>query len=282
MHFVDVFCSSDDQLRLYARDYRHADAGAPTLLCLPGLTRNSKDFAELAAHLAGRYRLICPDQRGRGRSARDAQPQHYRPDRYVQDMWRLLDMLGVGPVGIIGTSLGGLMAMMMAAQQRRRVTSVILNDVGPEIDPRGVARIAAYVGKLAPVRSWDQALQRGIDINGIAFPDHQRADWQAVAANTYIEEDGVPVNDYDPAIAQGLASGTAAPVLWPLFEALVGMPMLVVRGAQSDILSAQTVTAMQARLPQLVAAQIARVGHAPTLNEPEARDAIDAFLRAQR
>lgn len=281
MHYVDIFYKSDDQLRLYARDYRHADPDAPVLLCLPGLTRNSKDFAGLAEHLGGDYRLVCPDQRGRGRSERDPQPERYRPDRYVADMWRLLDTLGVARVGIIGTSLGGLMAMLMAAQEPQRVDALVLNDVGPEIDPRGIARIAGYVGKLAPVRTWDEALQRSIDINGQAFPDHQATDWRAMAASSYVEEDGVPVHDYDPAIAQGLAS-TAAPVLWPLFEALGGTPLLVIRGEHSDILSEETVAAMRERLPQVATAQITRVGHAPTLNEAQSRRAIDAFLGARR
>ncbi len=123
------------------------DSHAATLLCLPGLTRNSKDFADLAAHLAQRYRVLCPDMRGRGRSARDPNPENYRPDIYVGDVWRLLDALGMEKVGVIGTSLGALMAMVMNAVAPARVTRTVLNDAGPELDARGLARITSYTGK---------------------------------------------------------------------------------------------------------------------------------------
>lgn len=278
MNFVDVFYRSDDGLRLYARDYHGPRRQSPVILCLPGLTRNSKDFAALAEILQATHRIICPDQRGRGRSARDADATRYRPDRYVQDMRTLLDLLGISRVAVIGTSLGGLMAMIMLATDPGRVRAVVLNDVGPEVDPRGLARIAGYVGKTAPVRDWDAAAEQTAQTNGVAFPDYQPTDWQAMARDIYVQEATTPVLDYDPAIALGVSNGTSAPNLWPLFEHIGAKPMLVIRGEHSDILSAETLAEMIKRLPHIVAQSISGRGHAPTLSEPEARAAIGEFL----
>ena len=279
MSYIDVFHTSDDGLRLYARDYPGPVADAPCVLCLAGLTRNSKDFAGLAAILNKEYRVICPDQRGRGRSAYDPQPERYRPERYAQDMLGLLGALGIKRTAIIGTSLGGLMAIMMMTRDANGIACAVLNDVGPEVDPRGVARIAAYVGKLAPVTNWEGAVQRTEDINGPAFPAFSDADWQAVAANTFRLEDGVPVADYDPAISKGVAEGTAAPNLWPFFQLLAEKPMMVIRGELSDILSSETLAEMGRRMPHVAKVQIEGVGHAPTLNEEKALTSIQQFLR---
>ncbi len=280
MNYVDVFYQSGDGLCLYARDYPGPAPGAPAILCLPGLTRNSKDFASLATALCTTHRIICPDQRGRGRSARDRDPLRYRPEQYVLDMNALLDVLAIERVAVIGTSLGGLMAILMMAMNPRRIHAAVLNDVGPELDPRGIARIAAYVGKSAAVADWAQAAQQTAEINAAAFPDFTLADWQAMARDIYIQEGRHPVLDYDAAIAQGIAAGSAAPNLWPLFEKVSACPLLVLRGEHSDILSPQTVSEMLRRLPQLRALTIPGRGHAPTLMEPAARAAIDEFLRA--
>ena len=278
MNYIDVFYQSDDDLRLYARDYPCTIANAPVILCLPGLTRNSKDFATLATTLQQTHRVICPDQRGRGRSARDTDAARYRPDQYVLDMRALLDLLHIPEVVVIGTSLGGLMAILMMATLPTRINAAVLNDIGPEIDPRGVARIAEYVGKTAPANTWDEAATQTAMTNGAAFPDFSRHDWHAMARDLYIQEGNVPVLDYDPAIAQGLATGTAAPNLWPLFDSVGQKPMLVIRGAVSDILSIKTMVEMSRRLPHLVSLNIAGRGHAPTLNEPDAWTAICKFL----
>ena len=278
MNYVDVFYPSEDGLRLYARDYPGPTKDAPVVLCLPGLTRNSKDFAAVADELRATHRVVCPDQRGRGRSARDSDATHYCPDRYVQDMRTLLDLLKIRQVVIIGTSLGGLMAMIMMATDATRVVAGVLNDVGPQVDPRGIARIASYVGKTAPVNDWDAAAEQTAHTNGVAFPDYDPADWQAMARDVYVQEGTAPILDYDPTIAIGVASGTAAPNLWPLFERIGTKPMLVIRGENSDILSAETLGEMRCRAPQLVAQNIAGRGHAPTLREPQARSAISKFL----
>ena len=282
MNSIDVFYLSDDGLRLYARDQPGPGADAPAVLCLPGLTRNGKDFGAIAERLRRRHRVICPDQRGRGRSQRDPDAAHYAPMRYVQDMFTLLDTLGLPRVTVIGTSLGGLMGMLMQALQPQRIEALVLNDVGPVIDPAGIARLAAYVGKSAPVANWDEAIAQTAAINGVAFPGYVRADWAAMARNVYIQEGTQPVLDYDPAIAQGVAAGTAAPDLWPLFDGLAPRPMLVIRGELSDILSPQTLAEMQRRRPTLQTVTVPGVGHAPMLDEVEAVAAIESFLASMR
>lgn len=278
MIYADVYHQSSDGLRLYARDYAGPHDDSRAILCLPGLTRNSKDFAELAEHLRQRYRVVCPDLRGRGRSERDADPAHYRPDVYVRDMWVLADLLGLQNFGIIGTSLGGMMAVMMAVQNSARVDRIAINDIGPILDPRGIARIASYVGKSAPVNTWKDAARQTREINLVAFPDFNDADWMAMARNVYIQEGDVPVLDYDPLIARGLASGSATPDLWPLFEALGNKPALALRGELSDLLAQSTFDEMSKRLPHVTRVVIPRRGHAPALNEAEAIAAIDRFF----
>jgi pimeloyl-ACP methyl ester carboxylesterase len=278
MNFVDVFYLSEDGLRLYLRDYINPNADAPVVLCLPGLTRNSKDFANLAESLSVTYRVLCPDLRGRGRSQRDSDPTRYRPEQYVMDMLEMLNQLGITKVIVIGTSLGGMMAMRMMAVAPTCVTAVILNDVGPVVEPQGLKRIAGYVGKTAAFRSWAEAAEQIAKINGVAFPNYDREDWINMAHNVCIEQDDMIVLDYDPAIALGVAAGTAATNLWPLFDTIPPKPMLVIRGELSDILSAETQQEMTRRLPMVSAVSIAERGHAPTLDEPDSRSYIQQFL----
>ncbi len=278
MNYIDVFYESDDGLRLYARDYPGPTVDAPVILCMPGLTRNSKDFADLANELQQSRRVICPDQRGRGRSARDTDPTRYHPERYARDMGTLLDVLHIPRLVVIGTSLGGLMALLLMATEPQRIQAAVLNDIGPEIDPRGVTRIATYVGKTAPANTWDEAARQTMLINGEALADFNDDNWHAMARDLYVQEGNTPMLDYDPAIAEGVNAGTAAPNLWPFFDSVGKRPMLVIRGQSSDILSMETLAEMSRRLPQLISLNIAGRGHAPTLNEPSARLAISKFL----
>jgi pimeloyl-ACP methyl ester carboxylesterase len=281
MHFADIFYRTHDDLRLYSRDYPAPRHDAPVVMCLPGLTRNSKDFAALAEHLCGQYRVICPDQRGRGRSERDPNPDNYRPDIYVADMLRLADLLQVKQFSIVGTSLGGLMAIMITMHASDRIQRIVLNDVGPEIDPKGIARIASYVGKSAPVTTWAEAAQQTATINGIAFPEYTESDWREMAHDVYVQEGERPVLDYDPMISRGVASGSATPNLWPLFNALQEKPVLALRGETSDILSEAVFAEMAQRLPHLTPVVIPNRGHAPSLKESVALKAIDTFLMRQ-
>lgn len=277
--FLHRFVRAEDGLRLHVADYPGADEGAQVLLCLPGLTRNGRDFARLAERLAAQgYRVLCPDQRGRGLSDRDPNPANYAPPRYVADMAWLLDRLGIAQVTVIGTSLGGMMGVMLAAWQPARVRGVVLNDVGAVLEPAGLARIAGYVGRQPAVASLEEAILLTRTANEAVFPDWQYADWRDMVLATWRGEGGQWVPDYDPAIAQGLANGSAAPPLWPLFEAVKELPMLLLRGALSDLLSRDTVLAMQARQPGLTAFEVPDRGHAPTLDEPAAWDALRRWL----
>lgn len=271
--------SSADGLPLRALEHGGVE-GAPTLLCLPGLTRNGRDFARLAARLAPRWRVLCPDQRGRGLSARDPDPGRYRPDQYVADMLGWLDQLGLRRVTVIGTSLGGMMGVMMAAQRPGLVQALVLNDVGPVLEPEGLARIAGYVGRQAPAATLAEAASRLAATQAAVFPDFGDADWRQMVIETQRLQDGLWVADYDPAIAQGLSNGSAAPPLWPLFDALRELPVLLLRGALSDLLSRQTVAQMQERLPRLQAVEVPLRGHAPNLLEPLAFSALQDFLAA--
>ncbi len=276
---VHRYFHSDDGLRLHVSEWLGAPAGAPVLLCLPGLTRNGRDFARLAQRASAQgWRVLCPDLRGRGLSDRDPDPSRYRPERYVADVIGLLDQLELPQVSIVGTSLGGMMGTMLAAMQPGRVRALVLNDVGPVLEPEGLARIAAYVGRQPPAQSLDEALARTAATQGPVFPDFGPDDWLQMVADTHVVVDRQWVPDYDAAIAQGLANGSAVPTLWPLFEAAQAVPMLLLRGALSDLLSPSTVAAMCERLPLLQAVDVPLRGHAPTLDEPVAREAVAAFL----
>lgn len=281
---VHRYRSACGRLDLAARDYSVAGPQAPVLLLMHGLTRNGADFEPLAAHLAGDYRLVVPDQRGRGLSDADPDPAQYRPDVYVQDTLALLDGLGIARAGLVGTSMGGLIAMVMHALRPGLAQGMILNDVGPELDPAGVARIQGYVGPSGPMAGWAEAAARCRAINASAFPDYGSADWEAFARRTCRENaDGTVSFAYDPAISESMAGDapqTVPPDLWPLWDMLHAVPMLVVRGALSDILSAETERAMAHRHSGPYASvAVPRVGHAPMLDEPAALAAIRAFCK---
>ncbi|MDA5194236.1 alpha/beta fold hydrolase [Govanella unica] len=281
--FHDVFYRSADDLSLYARDYPGPGPDAPVVLALHGLSRNSRDFADLADHLAARYRVIVPDIRGRGLSDYDPEPLNYIPATYVMDMAALQLHLGVERLALIGTSLGGIMAMAMTALNPDAVVGVVLNDVGPVVDPEGIARIQSYVGKTNPPLSWAEAEEQTRGLNAEIFPDFSPADWYKFTRSLYREDNSYgrerPVLDYDPLIAQSLAEGDAVPPdLWDLFEALAAKPVLVIRGEMSDILSRDTLAEMQSRHPGLETVTVPKRGHAPLLTEPVAQSAIDGFL----
>jgi pimeloyl-ACP methyl ester carboxylesterase len=280
--YEDVWYQSSDGLKLYARDYPNASARA-TVLCMHGLTRNSADFAELADALQANYRVIAVDQRGRGRSAWDPNPANYNPLVYVRDMYTLLDGLGLQQVIAIGTSMGGIMSMIMSALQPARFRAVLLNDIGPVIAPAGLDRIRGYVGKVPPVTSWAEAETRVRQLNTHAFPHWQAEDWSRFARKLYQENaDGVPQLAHDPAIAESLKADPSAPPpdLWPSFQGLAQIPTLVLRGSTSDILDPECVAEMQRRKPDIKVVEVPGVGHAPMLDEPVARQAVLEFLAA--
>ena len=274
--------TSEDGLRLFARDYAPPQPRA-TVLCMHGLTRNCADFADLCTTLrAEGFRLIALDQRGRGRSDYDPNPDNYQPGTYVRDTLRLLEGLGLPRVIAMGTSLGGLMTMIMAVLRPGLLQAAVLNDIGPIVESAGLERIKAYVGRSEPPRDWNEAAATARAINGLAFPDYTDADWLRFARRTFREgADGRPVPAYDAAIARPMANASDSavpPDLWPAFAALRDVPTLVIRGALSDVLSRDCVAAMHARKPDLRSVEVVDRGHAPALDEPGALAAIKALL----
>lgn len=276
--------AASDGLVLYARDYAGGDGEARLpVICLHGLTRNSKDFADIAPRIAatGR-RVIVPDVRGRGLSARDPDPANYQPKTYARDVLGLMDGLGVGRAIFLGTSMGGLVTMVIAAARSKAVAAAILNDVGPEIAPGGVTRIMGYTGKNPAVRNWDEAADYLRRINGAAHPDFAERDWRAMAERTFRDGPDGPELDYDPMISSALSTPgrMIALVAGLLFRRLARRrPALLLRGELSDVITADISGRMQRAAPSLQVVVVPGVGHAPTLDEPVAVDAIAQFLR---
>ncbi len=263
-----------DGLALHVAEYEGEGAA---LLCLPGLTRNSRDFEPVAAYLAGRHRLICPDFRGRGRSDWDPQPERYQPLTYAADMWQLLDAFAVPKVMVLGTSLGGIVGMMMAMQQPERIAGLVLNDVGAFTPQAALLGIRRYLQQAGPVAGW-QAAADSLRANfGAAFNGLSDAEWLAFARRLYRERDGRLVPDYDPALLGPFQSAGDLD-LWPLFDALPDMPVLLLRGEHSEILSAEVCQQMRVRRPELICCEVPGRGHAPLLDEPAVRQAIMSFL----
>lgn len=299
MSFSEHRFESQDGLSLYYRSY---GAGEDVAVCLPGLTRNSRDFEDLAEHLAGSFgrpwRVLSPDLRGRGRSDRDPKASNYHPGTYVRDTWTLLDGLGIRRVALIGTSLGGLMSMIMADQQPERLRGVVLNDVGPEVPPEAVARILQYVGRTPPASDWATAAAEAQRNYGLAFPGVPDDFWPRYVHLSWAENaEGRPAPDMDPAIGDALRKAQGAVRLlrrlrrwgllrrvrgvpidtWDAFAALT-MPCLLLKGELSDVLTDDVVSRMQDRKPDLEIVRVPDRGHAPLLDEPVARAAIDDFL----
>ncbi|MBV9528192.1 MAG: alpha/beta hydrolase [Sphingomonas sp.] len=275
----DAYLTVPDGLRLHYRDHA-GDPSRPPLLCLPGLTRNVRDFADLAERYSPRFRVIAFEFRGRGRSDYDHQPQRYVPPTYIADTAALLDHLDVPEAIFVGTSLGGLVTMGMAAVAPHRIAAAILNDVGPELGSAGLERIRSYVGRPVRFPDWDAAARQLAANNASFSARYTHEDWVRMARRTCREDGAEVCMDYDMAIAAPLAGAGPAPVIdmWPLFRALSTKPLLLIRGERSDLLSAETADRMQEEAPGMRVALVEGVGHAPDLDEPEAVAAIDAFL----
>lgn len=276
------YYSADGTLRLHAEECGPRNAPL-TVLCLHGLTRNGLDFGALVEHLSTDYRVITADQRGRGQSQWDPDPEHYQVPVYAKDMACLLDRLQLARVVLIGTSMGGLISMILGASQPARVQGIVLNDVGPEVPAAGIRRLRELLNTPAQVFTWSDAAQRAKRINGHAFPDYGQSDWDAFARRTYAADaTGRPIPAYDPAILRGLNQtaepDAATPTFWPLWTQLASIPMLAIRGEMSDILSAEILEKMTAHHPNLIALTLPNRGHAPMLDEPAAVAAIDRFL----
>jgi pimeloyl-ACP methyl ester carboxylesterase len=271
---------SEDGLRLHYRDYAGPE-GRPPLLCLHGLTRNARDFEPLAERFAGERRLIVPDMRGRGQSeyARDA--ASYRIGSYVDDVVRLLRQLDCGPVVVVGTSMGGMIAMLMAQARAWPLAGAVLNDIGPELEPEGIERIRGYVGQGGSFETWMHAARQLAEQGRAVHPAFAIADWLAFAKRLMVVAgNGRIVFDYDMKIAEEFNAPSAGePIdLWGALRALSDVSTVVLRGELSDLLSAATVAKMQSELAGLRAVTVPRVGHPPTLAEAEAQQAIAELL----
>jgi pimeloyl-ACP methyl ester carboxylesterase len=267
------------------RRLHYVDEGdGPAVLCLAGLSRNHRDFDALAAALRDRFRVLRLDSRGRGGSERAEDPSaEYQVPVEAGDALTLLDRLGLESVAVVGTSRGGILGLAMAAARPGSVKALVLNDVGAEVATAGLRRIMGYLGRAPEVADFEAATDLIAEANAAAFPGVPRARW-AEHARAIFDDDGTgrPVLSYDPRLAEVTAAGLAeigeTIDLWPLFAAAAEIPVLVVRGANSDILTAETLAAMRAARPDLEAVEVPDRGHAPFLDEPEAAAAVAAFL----
>ena len=280
--YKTVYFQTNDGLRLFARDYAASRSALTPLLCLPGLTRNSKDFETIAPWLAQTRRVVAPDFRGRGQSQYASDPASYRPDIELSDMIGLLSFLKIDRVAVVGTSRGGIVGMLMAAFFHVRMAGLFLNDVGPELDSGGLLRIRSYLGVQGEFASWATAAAN-LKSNNSGFGSLTDDEWKAFAQRVFKPVNGAPRTDYDPALLQTFPSSediTAGRVanLWEFFNKTGGLPVSVVRGENSDLLSAATVAAMKQQNAELDATTIPKRGHAPFLDEAPAKDALVRWL----
>lgn len=278
--YREVYFSALDGRRLYYRDYGDALAPATPILCLAGLTRNSKDFADLAQRLATERRVICLDLRGRGNSEYDADWHNYHARIYVSDILALLAAAGMHEVIVIGTSLGGLLAMILAVARPTALKGVVLNDIGAKVEQGSIRHIAGWIGKTPAFADWDQATRALRNMAEPAYPGLGDEAWAKMAGRVFREDKGGIRPDYDPALAKAFRADGGKGNLWPYFGALANIPTLLFRGRLSSLLSATTVEKMQAMKPDLAVVTVPGRGHAPLLDEPECTTAIDRFLES--
>lgn len=286
--FASRFVTAPDGLRLHVRERGPRASEALPVLCLPGLARTGADFDALAAVLARGTaaapprRVVALDYRGRGRSDYDRNPANYTLAVELADLDAVLTALELLPCVAIGTSRGGLLVMLLAALRPTALAGAVLNDIGPVIEPAGLLRIKGYVGRLPQPATFEEGAEILQRLFGAQFPKLAREEWIAFAARTWRQSDSGLVPDYDPALARALAGPLIErpPALWDQFDALANVPLMVIRGANSDVLAAETVAAMRARRGDLVVREVPDQGHAPLLAEPEVIEDIAAFVAA--
>ena len=280
----DVFIKSEDGLRLFSRDYGPENADNPAVLCLAGLTRNSRDFHKVATRLSRTHRVIVPDYRGRGLSEYAKDWETYQPQNEMADAIELVDELGIEKFVVLGTSRGGLISMIMGQTIRHRLLGVILNDIGPKLEDEGLLRIAESINDRSEIESWS-SLVKDLKNYSAGFSGLSEDDWLEFAHNLYRERNGKIEPDYDFNLTRTFPTvefikAGKIPQAWELFETFKGLPVAVIRGENSDLLSSETVEKMQAVHPGLIVATVPDRAHVPFLDEPEAVEAIDAVLKA--
>lgn len=276
---------SSDGLPLYARDY--GDRLQPWLpvVCLPGLTRNHSDFDDLARFLSNHRhrprRVVCFDYRGRGRSAWDKNTENYNPLQEMNDVFDGMAALGINRAVVVGTSRGGIVAMLMGVARPAMLAGVVLNDIGPKLEPLGLARIKTYVGRTPTPEDWDDAVRILKRLHGHQFTALNEDQWMDFARKTYRDDNGQPISDYDPALARsfdGVDFDEPVPTMWREFKALSATPILAIRGANSDILSTSTLAAMAAKHPRFESVAVPGEGHPPLLVGAHLTQRISSFI----
>jgi pimeloyl-ACP methyl ester carboxylesterase len=277
--FADRYYTSADGIKLHYRDYAGPHE-RPPILCIPGLTRNARDFEPVADCYAGQWRVIAVDLRGRGGSAFDPDPANYAPPVYVADVLKLLDQLGIADAVFVGTSLGGLCTMLLAESDPDRIAGALLNDIGPVIDQAGIDRIGDYVGQDRRFASWEEAISEVSANHGTTFPKWGADEWERFVRRICREEKGDVRFDYDMALADNFKRAAGKPQIdfWPYYRALEGRPVTILRGAHSDLLSAETAEAMVSALDDAELVTVPDVGHTPNFEEPESEAALDRLL----
>ena len=280
----DIFYTSRDGLRLYGRHYPSVAPQRRPALCLAGLTRNSRDFHDLAIYLTDPGNphtrdVYTLDYRGRGRSQHDPDWRNYTIESEVADVLDFMTVTSLGEVSLVGTSRGGIIALLLAVTRPTCLGAVVLNDIGPVINPEGLMRIVAYVGRVPLPTSWDEATDLVRRLSERQFPAIPEHHWAEIARQWFNDDHGNPVHGYDQNIARSIAMPLGElPTMWPQFEALAQRPCMVIRGELSDILSAQTVEDMRLRHPSLVCHTVQDQGHAPLLRDRQSQTAIAEFL----
>lgn len=285
---MDNYLLTQDGLSIYYREIwtgpstynKPCSNEHTTILCLPGLTRNHRDFLAMASQITDVYHLICPDMRGRGQSQYDSNPDNYSPPTYVKDMWLLLDELSIDRVVVLGTSLGGLMGMLMAAEHPDRIEAVILNDIGAEVSAEALQKITDYLNSSGPEDNWHSTVLTLQSKHGEQFTDLDESQWEDLAKRLYQVRNNRIVPDYDQTIIRNTSQNALD--LWPIFKALLSIPALVLRGENSDLLTSDTLSKMKALKQDLHTATVPNRGHAPFLDEDAAINAIQSFLQGLR
>ncbi|MEM7620794.1 MAG: alpha/beta hydrolase [Pseudomonadota bacterium] len=286
----DIYFSSHDNLRLYARHYP-ASFTSPThaVLCLPGLTRNVQDFHSLAVYLSTHSDMprdvYCVDYRGRGRSQYDNDWRNYSPLKEAVDVIDLCTILGLHKVTVIGTSRGGILAMILACMRPTLLLAVVLNDIGPVIERDGLLRLRTYVGSTPTPKNWQEAAKLMKSLNAKQFPKLNERDWQDIARQLFLEDEGYPLTSYDADLAKTLSVidfSQDVPTMWPQFKALAAFPLLTLRGELSDILSSDTLQKMQQEVPAMQSITVKDQGHAPLLQDGSLQSQIFDFINSSQ
>lgn len=285
-NWEDIYYTSQDGLRLYARGYGLAASSARPVVCLAGLTRNSRDFHSLATALStnpGQPRPVyCLDYRGRGYSEYDPNWRNYSPFIELLDVLDFMTIRGISAAGIVGTSRGGIIAMLMSVMRPSAIGAVVLNDIGPVIETSGLARIMGYAGKIPLPFTWEEATALSRDMNKRFFTQVEPEEWGELARQWFNEDKGRPAPGYDSNLAKALEEidvSKKMPEMWPHFQSLSRFPVLALRGENSDLLSTKTVADMAAKHPQMAAVTVRGQGHAPLLRDRFTQRIISDFFQ---